>query len=243
MCPSFHFITKVSIVTDAVTNLKQQTAYRAVEFVESGMVVGLGEGSTALWAVRRIGELIRAGQLSNIVGVPASLNIEREALKLGIPLTTLEQHPVIDLTIDGADEVDPDLNLIKGGGGALLREKIVAQATRREIIVVDESKLVEKLGTNWAVPVEVIPFGWKSQASFLESLGAQVTRRERNGEVFITDQGNYILDLRFGPIANAYALDEQIRARAGIVEHGLFLDLATDVIVASPDGIQHLRRK
>lgn len=228
---------------DAVTFFKQQAAYRAVEFVEPGMVVGLGEGSTAIWAVRRIGELYAAGQLKDIVGIPASMNIEQEARKLGIPLVTLEDEPVIDLTIDGADEVDPQLNLVKGGGGALLREKIVAQASKREIIVVDESKLVEKLGTNWAIPAEVIPFGWKSQATFLESLGAQVTRRERNNEIFHTDQGNIILDCNFGPLAEPQVLAAALKSRAGIVEHGLFLNLATDVIVANADEIRHIRRE
>jgi ribose 5-phosphate isomerase A len=230
-------------VFDAVTFFKQQAAYRAVEFVEPGMVVGLGEGSTAIWAVRRIGELYKLGELKDIVGIPASLHIEQEARLLGIPLATLEDQPVIDLTIDGADEVDPQLNLIKGGGGALLREKIVAQASRREIIVVDESKLVEKLGTNWAVPIEVVPFGWKSQAAFLESLGAQVTQRERNGVVFQTDQGNIILDCKFGPIVDAERLSAEIKSRTGVVEHGLFLNLATDVIVANADTIRHLRRE
>jgi ribose 5-phosphate isomerase A len=230
-------------VFDAVTFFKQQAAYRAVEFVRPGMVVGLGEGSTAIWAVRRIGELYAAGELNGIVGIPASLHIEQEARLLGIPLVTLEDEPVIDLTIDGADEVDPDLNLIKGGGGALLREKLVAQASKREIIVVDESKLVPKLGANWAIPVEVIPFGWKSQAVFLESLGAQVTRRERDGALFQTDQGNFILDCKFGPVDDAHKLAAEIKARTGIVEHGLFLNLATDVIVANADEIRHLQRE
>jgi ribose 5-phosphate isomerase A len=231
------------IVFDAVTFFKQQAAYRAVEFVEPGMIVGLGEGSTAIWAVRRIGELYASGELKGIAGIPASVNIEQEAKRLGIPLVTLEDAPVIDLTIDGADEVDPQLNLIKGGGGALLREKIVAQASKREIIVVDESKLVDTLGTNWAIPIEVVPFGWKSQAAFLEALGAQVTRRERNGEVFHTDQGNIILDCNFGPVADAHGLSAEIKARTGIVEHGLFLNLATDVIVANADTIRHMQRE
>jgi ribose 5-phosphate isomerase A len=165
-----------------------------------------------------------------------------EAERLGIALTTLAEHPVIDLTIDGADEVDLHLNLIKGGGGALLREKIVAQATRREIIIVDDSKMVQQLGTNWAIPVEVIPFGWQSQAAYLASLGAVVTQRQRDGAVYQTDQGNYILDCNFGPISDPYTLGAQIKSRTGIVEHGLFLNLATDVIVASPDGIRHIQR-
>jgi ribose 5-phosphate isomerase A len=148
---------------------------------------------------------------------------------------------VIDLTIDGADEVDPALNLIKGGGGALLREKIVAQATRREVIVVDESKLVSQLGTTWAVPVEVIPFGWQAQADFLRTLGASVTLRQINDEAYVTDQRNYILDCDFGPIDDTHALGKQMKMRAGIVEHGLFLGLTSDVLVASAEGIRHLR--
>lgn len=230
-------------LTDAVNRLKQQAADRAVEFVESGMVLGLGEGSTAFLALCRIGDLYAAGQLTDIVGIPASVRIENEARQRGIPLTTLAEHPVIDLTIDGADEVDPDLDLIKGGGGALLREKIVAQATKREIIVVDESKLVDRLGTTWVVPVEVIPFGWSAQADFLRSLGASVTLRHKAGEVYQTDQGNFILDCDFGPIDDAHQLGKRIKARTGIVEHGLFTEVASDVIVASPDGIRHLRRK
>ncbi|MBZ0303568.1 MAG: ribose-5-phosphate isomerase RpiA [Anaerolineae bacterium] len=224
-------------------HLKQQAAYRAVDFVESGMIVGLGEGSTAIWAIRRIGERIQAGDLRDVIGIPASIHIEHEAWRVGIPLTTFDEHPVLDLTIDGADEVDPDLNLIKGGGGALLREKIVAQASRREIIVVDDSKLVDQLGTTWAIPVEVIAFGWKSQMAFLESLGARVTRRMKDGAAFQTDQGNLILDCQFGPVPNIDLLAEQIKARAGIVEHGLFLGLATDVIVAGAEGLRHLRRE
>lgn len=229
-------------MSSSVAHLKQQAANQAVAFIESGMVLGLGEGSTALLALYRLGELVAAGELGDIVGIPASLRIEHEARRLNIPLTTLAEHPVIDLTIDGADEVDPDLNLVKGGGGALLREKIVAQATLREIIIVDDSKLVDRLGTHWAIPVEVIPFGWQSQAQFLESLGAEVVLRRKDDEMVKTDQGNIILDCNFGPIDDAYELGRCIKARTGIVEHGLFLDLASDVIVASPDGIRHLQR-
>lgn len=151
---------------------------------------------------------------------------------------------MIDLTFDGADEVDPALNLIKGGGGALLREKIVAQASRREIIIVDESKLSPTLGTHWAVPVEVIPFGWRSQAAYLESLGAQVLLRPGDdGTPFKTDQSNLILDCDFGPISDPVSLGARMDARTGIVAHGLFLELATDVIVAGALGVRHLRRE
>ena len=149
----------------------------------------------------------------------------------------------IDLTIDGADEVDPAFNLIKGGGGALLREKIVAQASRREIIVIDEGKLSPRLGTKRALPVEVLPYGWQSQARFLEKLNAQVrVRRAADGSEMRTDQDNLILDCQFGPIADAEALARLLGDRAGIVEHGLFIGLADEIIVAGTDGIRHLRR-
>ncbi len=226
-----------------ITQFKRQAGRYAVDFVKSGMVVGLGHGSTAIFAVRRIADLLHGGRLRDLLGVACSLQVEEEARRLGIPLTTLDEHPVVDLTIDGADEVDPNLNLIKGGGGALLREKIVAQASRREIIVVDETKLSPALGAHWPVPVEVTPFGWRSQAAYLESLGAEpILRLDSKGSPFQTDQGNLILDCCFGPIADAVQLAAQMSQRAGILEHGLFLELATDVIVASEQGVRHLRK-
>ena len=227
-----------------IQKLKKQAANRAVECIESGTVVGLGHGSTAFFAVRRIAELLNAGKLSEILGVACSLQVEEEARQLGIPLGALDEHPIIDVTIDGADEVDPNLDLIKGGGGALLREKIVAQASLREIIVVDESKLSPALGTYWPVPVEVIPFGWQSQLSFLESLGARVTVRQASGgKRFITDQGNLIVDCNFGPLPQPTQVARELSQRTGIVEHGLFLGLTTDVIVAGEKGVRHLTRK
>jgi ribose 5-phosphate isomerase A len=227
-----------------IVQFKQQAGWYAVRFVESGMVVGLGHGSTAIFAVRRIARLLHEGRLRDIIGVPCSRQVEEDARRLGIPLTTLDEHPVIDLTIDGADEVDPDLNVIKGGGGALLREKIIAQASRREIIVVDESKLSPALGTHWPVPVEVAPFGWRSQAAFLDSLGAEVILRlNSDGSPFDTDQGNLILDCHFGPISDPAQLAARLNERAGIVEHGLFLGSATDVVVAGVEGVRHLKRK
>ena len=225
-----------------VETLKQQAAEFALQFVQSGMTLGLGSGSTALFATRGIGQRIQAGDLKNTVAIPTSLAIEAEARALDIPLTTLEDHPRIDVTIDGADEVDPDFNLIKGGGGALLREKIVAQATQRQIIVVDESKLSDQLGTRWAVPIEVIPFGWTAQAAFLQSLGgAPKLRRQDNGRPYLTDQSHFILDCHFGKIEDPSKLAEAIKGRAGIVEHGLFIQLAHDVIVAGQSGLRHLR--
>jgi ribose 5-phosphate isomerase A len=220
---------------------KKMAAERGVEFVESGMVLGLGSGSTALLAIEAIGAQLQAGKLADIVGIPCSRSVEEAAEQLGIPLTTLADHPMIDLTIDGADEVDPQLNLIKGGGGALLREKITAQASRREIIVIDERKLSPMLGTLRALPIEVIPFGWETHVTYLETLGAEVElRRTDDGETYLTDEGNYILDCRFGPIDNLDLLDRRIKQRAGIVEDGLFIGLASDVIVAGVDGIRHI---
>lgn len=214
-------------------------------FVESGMTVGLGHGATALFALRKIAQRLEAGELRDIRGVPCSRQVEADASALGIPLTTLEEHPVLDLTIDGADEVDPALNLIKGGGGALLREKIVAQASRREIIVVDGAKLTAALGTRFRVPVEVVGFGRRCQQTFLEALGAKAfLRADEAGEPFLTDEGNLIFDCDFGPIADPAALARRLDGRAGIVEHGMFIGLATDVIVADEEGgIRHLTRE
>jgi ribose 5-phosphate isomerase A len=228
---------------DRYAALKQAAAERAVELVRSGMVVGLGTGSTAIFATRRIGALLRAGTLRDVTGFATSKATDEEARRLGIPMLDDELPKAIDLTIDGADEVDPHLDLIKGGGGALLREKIVAQASSREIVVVDESKLSPVLGTRWALPIEVMPFGWRSQARFIELLGGRiVVRQDAQGAEFRTDQGNLILDCAFGPIARPQELAQRLADRAGIVEHGLFLGIATDLIVAGKDGIRHVQR-
>jgi ribose 5-phosphate isomerase A len=228
---------------DQLDRLKLQAAERAVEWIASGMVVGLGSGTTAILAVRKIGALLREGKLNGIVAVPTSAAIEAEARRLAIPLAPLEKPPAVDLTIDGADEVDAELNLIKGGGGALLREKIVAQLSRREVIVVDGTKLSARLGTRCGVPLEVIPFAWQAHVRYLESLWAEVTLRcTPDGRPYETDQGNYILDCAFGPIDRPQELADKLAARAGIVEHGLFMGLATDVVVATSEGIQHLSR-
>jgi ribose 5-phosphate isomerase A len=228
---------------DKQEQFKEKAAHCAVEFIKSGMVVGLGTGSTAAHAVKQIAKRLKDGELKNIVGIPTSIRTENLARELGIPLCGLDGQPAIDLTIDGADEVDADLNLIKGGGGALLREKVVAQASRRNMIVVDESKLSPRLGARWALPVEVIPFAVKPEENFLKSLGAAVAlRRDGQGQPYKTDQHNYILDANFGEMANPERLAAKLDARAGIVEHGLFLGLATDVIVAAQDEIRHLKR-
>ena len=226
---------------DQIQLKRQAGEYAANHFVESGMVVGLGHGSTAIWAVRRIAELIKSGALTDIIAIPCSHEIELDAREWGIPLTDFAHHPVIDVTIDGADEVDPNLQLIKGGGGALLQEKIVAQASKREIIIVDESKLSPALATKFVLPVEVFQFGWRSVVARLEALGAQWTLRTNgNGTPFETDQKNYILDCKFAPIEDPRKLDVALLRLAAVAEHGLFIDIATDVIVAREGGIEHL---
>jgi ribose 5-phosphate isomerase A len=224
--------------------LKKMAAEYALRYVQSGMTVGLGTGSTAIFAIRRIGELLHSGELKNIVGFATSKASAAAAVELGIPMLPDDLPKSIDVTIDGADEVDPQLNLIKGGGGALLREKLVAQATGREIIVVDETKLSSRLGTLHVLPIEVLPFGWRSQARFLESLGAKYkVRQTADGREYLTDQGNLILDCDFGPIADCTKLALQLEARAGIVEHGLFLNLTHSVIVSSASGVRELTHK
>ena len=235
--------SETSAPEDPRAQLKQQAAERAVDFVRPGMVVGLGTGSTAIFATRHIAHLLAEGTLSDIVGFATSRATDEEARRLGIPMLGDDMPRAIDVTIDGADEVDDQMRLIKGGGGAHLREKVVAQASERVVIVVDEGKLSPQLGTHWPVPVEVLVFGWRSQARFLESLGATPeVRKGRDGEPFVTDSGNYILDSRFGPIADPERLAIQLGDRAGIVEHGLFLDIATDLIVAGADGVRHVAR-
>jgi len=235
--------SSTSLPADRQSKLKQEAAEYAVQFVQSGMVVGLGTGSTAIFATRRIAKLLKDGTLKNIVGFATSKFVWAQAQQSGIPLMEQAMLSKIDLTIDGADEVDPQLNLIKGGGGALFREKIVAQASEREIIIVDDSKLSPCLGTHHTLPVEVNPFGWQSQMRFLQSLGARATIRcNADGAQFVTDSGNMILDCDFGLIADPTDLAAKLGARAGIVEHGLFLGIASDVIVASESGVRHLKR-
>ncbi len=224
-------------------NWKRLAGEYAVQFIEDGMIVGLGFGSTAVHALRLLGRRISSGDLTGIKVIPTSNSVAEDARSAGIPLTGFSEHPVIDITIDGADEVDPGMNLIKGGGGALLMEKIVAQVTQREIIVVDGTKLSPLLGTRFALPVEVLPFGWELQQAYLKSLGAMVERRRApNGEVFTTDSGNFILDCDFGPIQKPEDLARELESQAGIIEHGLFLGLADDLVVGDENGVRHQTR-
>ena len=224
--------------------LKKQAALRAVQLVQSEMVVGLGSGTTFRYALEELGRRVMEGEIKNVIGIASSLKSEKLAREQGLVLTTFEKYKEIDITIDGADEVDPDLNLIKGGGGALLREKVLAQASKRNIIIVDESKIVNQLGSRWPVPVEVIPFAWHIEEDYLHKLGCTTRLRKTKGDkVYLTDQGNYILDCKFNVIASPDQLAVQLDQRAGIMAHGLFLGLATDVIVAGTQGIRHITRR
>src|SRR5665213_263494 len=222
--------------------LKKAAAYRAIEYVKDGMVVGLGTGSTAFFVVQGLGE--RVSQGLKIVGVPTSERTAAQARSLKIPLSSLAENPAIDLTIDGADEVERgSLNLIKGLGGALLREKIVAAASRQLVIVVDQEKLVGRLGDHTPVPVEIVQFGWQATAAALQKLGADpVLRPATEDHPFITDGGNYTLDCRFPSIADPARLEQQICMTVGVVDCGLFIGRASAVIAASGGGIEVLTR-
>lgn len=227
----------------AVAHLKQAAASRAASQIEDGMIVGLGSGSTSRLAVDAIGQRVRAGL--KIIGIPTSEQTAAQARALGIPLSTLGEHPEIDLAIDGADEVElGTLNLIKGGGGNQLREKIVASASRRFLVIVDERKVVHQLGSRAKVPVEVAQFGWQATARNLSKLnGNPALRLGSDGQPFITDGGNYILDCAFGPIASPAALDRALNDVVGVIEHGLFIGMAAQALVGAGDGIQVLDRK
>ncbi|MGQ0812871.1 MAG: ribose-5-phosphate isomerase RpiA [Gemmatimonadota bacterium] len=227
-----------------VDKQKRAAAEKAVELIEDGMILGLGTGSTARHILKVIAERRGRGELRKIRGVPTSRATHDLATQLRIPLTTLDQDPHLDLALDGADEVDPDLNLIKGLGGALLWEKMVAHAAERLIIVVDEKKLVTQLCERAPVPVEVVTFAWTTHLRFLEDLGGKPKLREtRADEPFLTDSGHYIIDCAFADgLADAWQLEMELQQRPGVVESGLFLDLAEAVVVAAEDGVNVLAR-
>ena len=225
-------------------NPKQRAADAALTLLHSDMVIGLGTGSTADYFLQALATAIRDGRLRGIRGIPTSRQSERRAQHLGIPLTTFVQCPVCDVTVDGADEIDPKLNLIKGLGGALLREKIVAQNTHHLVIIADSTKEVQVLGTKGPLPVEVINWGHEAQEAYLRSLGCEpVLRRDAAGEMFITDSGNVIYDCRFPRIDNPEQLETALRHRAGVVESGLFVGLAKTVFIADADGVRQRMRQ
>jgi ribose 5-phosphate isomerase A len=213
---------------------KQRAAEAAVEYVKDGMIVGLGTGSTTEFAVKKLGERVRDGL--SIRGIPTSDVTKKQAEEEGIPLIDFSETMYIDLTIDGADEIDADLNMIKGGGAALLREKIVASASREEIIIVSNEKFVNQLGC-FPLPVEVIPFGWQVIFNELETLGGSPNLRLKQGKPLRTDQGNYIIDCHFRQIIAATQLEERLNMIPGVVENGLFIALCTRMIMADGEKI------
>ena len=215
-------------------NLKQVAGERAIEYVKDGMVVGLGTGSTTFFAIKRLGMMVNEGL--DIIGIPTSLQTEEIAKESGIRLSNLEEHPKIDVTIDGADEVDPQLDLIKGMGGALFREKIIASASDMEVIVVDPSKMVDLLGTKSPLPVEVSRFGWKNCLESLTKLGCEAKLRTKDEAFYITDNDNYIIDCSFERIDDPKILESEINNIPGVVENGLFLGLADIVIMGTEGG-------
>lgn len=219
-------------------NEKESAGRAAAQIVSDGQVVGLGTGSTAYFTVIALGERVKAGL--RMIGIPTSISTEELARKLGIPLTTLEEHPEIDIVIDGADEIDPHLNLIKGGGGAHLREKVIAAASKKMVVVADSSKVVEHLG-KFPLPVEVIPFARPVVERKIASLGASIKLRTRkDGSPYITDNGNPILDCTFGRIEDPPALARSLSNIPGVVEHGLFINLASLAVVGKGNSVEEM---
>lgn len=231
--------------------LKKMVGYKSVDdYVKSGMVVGLGTGSTAYYAVERLGQLLKDGTLEDIVAIPTSIRTKEQAEELGIPLVTLDTHSKLDVAIDGADEVDPDLNLVKGGGGALFREKIVEVCADKFIVIVDESKICDGLGPGFPLPVEIVPFCHEHTLRTVAALpslagckpvlrmGSSTNNQNDGDEIAVTDNGNYIVDLHFEePIKDAVKAGEELKNTVGVVEHGLFCGMTTAVIIAGADGI------
>lgn len=224
---------------DPMEKSKKAAAEHAANFVKEGMVVGLGSGSTANWMIKRLGERVQEGL--NIKGIPSSFKSERLAAECGIPLTDFSSVEKIDIAIDGADEVDSDLQLLKGGGGSLVREKIVDEAAEQLIIIVDETKIVKQLG-EFPLPIEVTPFGWELTAGNISELGGKPKLRYVDGEVFVTNNDNYILDCKFSRIQKPAELHASLKLLTGVVETGLFINMADQIITAKQDGIEILTK-
>ena len=225
---------------------KKRAAVAALAYVKDGMVVGLGTGSTSRHFHEALGGAIREGKLRDIKGVPTSEWAADFARQQGVQLATLAQHPRPDVTVDGADEIDPQMNLIKGLGGALLREKIVAASSKQMVVIADSSKVVQKLGTTQPLPIEVTPFGHETHVEFFRSLGAEPTLRQdkKKGGTFVTDNANYIYDVRFpSGIPDAVELERQLKSRPGIVETGLFIGIAAVALIADDNKVDERKRK
>lgn len=223
-----------------IDDLKRQASIAALEAIKDGMIVGLGTGSTATHFIRELGVRVQAGL--RVHGIPTSEESRKLAVEVGIPLTTLREHPIIDVTVDGADEVSDGLDLIKGLGGALVREKVVAHASKKVIIVVDETKLTGRLGVKAPIPIEVVPFALEVARGQLILWGGEAKLREKEGKPFLSDNGNYILDWWHGPIDQPWALEKQIKGVTGIVDSGIFANVASQVIAATSSGIRKLQR-
>lgn len=221
-------------------SLKREAGEAAADLVTDGMVVGLGTGSTVRYTIEALGRRVQQGL--RITGIPTSKSSEELARKLGIPVATLDDHAVVDLTIDGADEVDPQLRLIKGGGGALTREKVVARVSKRMVVVADAAKLVQHLGSTFALPIEVLPFGKGPVKAHVEHLGGHVTLRQKDGKPFVTDNGNWILDSKWESIVDPEKLEVALETFPGVVTCGLFLGLCHAAYIAGEDGVRVMAR-
>jgi ribose 5-phosphate isomerase A len=237
-------LDKSKLKAEWVEKAKKNAALEAVKHVKDGFVVGLGSGSTAAYAIKEIGRLIKQKQW-HVLGVPTSHQAFQLAVDCGIPITTLDEHPKLNLTIDGADQIDPDLNLIKGMGGALTREKLVASASKQNIIIADETKLTKKLGTKQPVPLEVLPLAAVLVQTRIKQLKGKPVLRECKGKVgpVVTDNGNFILDVDFGPIPNPNELNKTLKLIPGVVETGLFIETADVVYVGTPTHVHMFKRK
>lgn len=229
------------MTTPSPDELKRQAAIAALDEIRGEMIVGLGTGSTASHFIRELGIRVKAGL--RVLGIPTSEASRILAGEVGVSLTTLKEHPEIDITVDGADEVSPDLELIKGLGGALVREKIVAHASKRVIIVVDDSKMVARLGTRAPIPVEVVPFAVDSVMLQLARWKGSVKIREKNGRAFVTDNGNTIVDWQYGAIDDPHAVEMKLKSITGVVDSGIFSKVAAMVVVAEGSSIRKLSRK
>jgi len=226
-----------------IEEAKKRAASEAVKHVKDGFTVGLGSGNTAAYAIKEMGRKIRQEKWK-ILGVPTSHQALRLAVHSSIQITTLEEHPQLDLTIDGADQIDKELNLIKGMGGALTREKVVASATKQLIIVADQTKLAEKLGKSQPLPIEVLPFALPTVMLKIQKMGGNPILREGEGKVgpVVTDNSNFILDADFGPIDSPKELDLELKFIPGVIETGLFIEMADVVYVGKPTGVDKLKR-